>query len=812
MEIKYIVIVLAVLLILPLGILAYGSYTGTGCSYDCINAVRGTGKCNADGSCICLPNWTGDDCLESICPIKCIQSNKNSEGHCDDKGDCVCKPGYYTDKSDAWPCQRIVCPSPCTKTSANPQSNNTCDPDGTCLCDNGYRSNLEIQKSGKACTLAPCPEKCSSSPGFLRCDDDGNCICKEGWGGKYCNCPPQCMDSQGFSSCGDDGTCICKDGYKTSDLAQNGMQCNVKECPQSCTSPKPGENSLGECDVLGNCLCKPGWRTMNTAPQQGLCTDNSCKCPSGYIPKTSGQCGSADTSPTPRVCDCIPGTLAACTSSKCAKCPDGSTPVNTASSDCKRDSDCGCEFTGGDDGICATSTKTCLPDNCIHGSCEDDASAPGGKKCVCEPGYFSIQDTQPNYVGNFCDQVVCDCPSSPAPNNGKCLPSGDCDCNDAFADVLWNAGSCTLKPCTKPVASIAPKYSTINCSNNQNIQTNIDCSKLSKDNCIPPCTFAGGVCKSVCDGISDKGDCTTNSSCSWIPSTNSCVLKTQDYYKSGTFCIIEADDSKKQIAQLKQNLSTGQKDSPDFLNSLCAGLPKDKCTTINKNVCIWDDKLKCMNQEYCQYSEQIYNLSRDCQKNNDIDFKDTKFGIRPSPVPVNILPELSSDDTTEMIKMIKTPSGAKKLAAIFYTQSTDVFTKKVNDMVKNIKTDQSLTPEKKKVLADNINNMINIYGNFLQLDSTQVSYCYDGEWVNNISKCPPNCSSLSDEGSCGKNDSCSWVKTGDTGVCALKKCSEVTSATTCNELINTCTWNPSPSPGKCNDTTKPKPTISNCST
>ena len=805
MKVEY--IVFALLLLIPLGILTYGSYKGTGCSYDCINAVRGTGKCNADGSCICLPNWTGDDCLESICPIKCVQSNKNSEGHCDDKGECVCKPGYYTDKSDAWPCQRIVCPSPCTKTSANPQSNNTCNPDGTCLCDNGYRSNLEIQKSGKACTLAPCPEKCSSSLGFHSCDDAGNCICKEGWGGKYCNCPPQCMDSEGFGSCSDDGTCVCKDGYKTSDLAQNGMQCNVKECPQSCTEPKAGEYSLGVCDVMGNCLCKDGWKTMNTTPQQGLCTDGSCKCPSGYIPETSNQCGS-----TTRVCNCIPGTLSSCslsgTTKKCAKCPEGSKAVFTIGDECKKDSDCGCEFLGGDDGICATSTKTCLPDNCIHGTCTTDSSAPGGKKCVCEPGYFSIQDTQPNYIGNFCDQVVCGCPTSPAPNTGKCLPSGECECGDAFSDVLWNSGSCTLKPCGQPPTSLAPKYSAINCSNNQTVQTNIDCSKLSQDNCISPCTFDNGACKSECDGVSGESSCEQNSSCSWIPSSKTCVLKTQDYYKSGTFCIINSEQTKKEIETLKGKLSTGTTDSPDFKNSLCAGLAKDKCTTTGTNECVWSDKLKCMNKDYCQISEQIYNLSRNCEK-NDVDFKDIKFGIRPSPVPANILPELTSTDTTEMIKMIKTPSGAKKLAAIFYTQGTDIFTTKVNQMVANIKS-QSLSTEKKKAIADSINDMINLYGNYLQLDSTQISYCYDGEWINNISKCPPNCTSITDETSCGKNDSCSWIKSGDTGVCTIKKCSDITTAATCNDNFNTCSWVASPSPGKCNDAPKPQPTISQC--
>lgn len=325
-----------------------------------------------NGTCRCLPSYTGKACNARSCP-----------NDCNGRGPCV---GF-----------KCRCQSPWTGVDCNEMScNSQCDAhgicfNGTCFCEEGY--------SGKWCTQKMCPSQCSNRGDCVT----GKCVCKNGFRGDWCQfkiCPSMNRDvlCSGHGECMENQICACYAGY-------SGLGCGkATQCKDDC-------NQQGLCNE-GKCFCDPGFVGMtcsqspclNQCSGKGECTlisnaksvDNStllvpfCACKGGHVGQDCSQ----------PICPNNCSGKGACMSGKCDCQPD------------KWGDDC---------------SKSCPSINqkvtCSgHGACRNGAiapgRAPGAKVCMCDPGFG----------GYDCNLKICPYSCS---GHGNCL-DGMCLCHSGF--------------------------------------------------------------------------------------------------------------------------------------------------------------------------------------------------------------------------------------------------------------------------------------------------------------------------------------------------------------------------------------------
>lgn len=227
--------------------LGQASAQGPACKQNC----GGRGVCTAEGTCRCLPGYSGDAC-QSFCPNECSR-----QGLCIE-GSCLCFAGFKGADCSAKSC--------CN-------GRGSCEVPGTCICNPGW--------GGTECKeQLTCPDPTCSGQGTC---SGGKCICNEGFTGDKCqsfgqSCTPACGATGKCDRASK--TCVCDAGY-------TGADCNTKilTCPKNC-------NNKGLC-LNGVCMCGAGWSgedcsrrffTKSTGKLNGLSVPDVLPTASGVNP------------------------------------------------------------------------------------------------------------------------------------------------------------------------------------------------------------------------------------------------------------------------------------------------------------------------------------------------------------------------------------------------------------------------------------------------------------------------------------------------------------------------------------------------
>eukprot|EP01028_Stygiella_incarcerata_P006494 TRINITY_DN2658_c0_g1_i1.p1 TRINITY_DN2658_c0_g1~~TRINITY_DN2658_c0_g1_i1.p1 ORF type:complete len:2482 (+),score=553.97 TRINITY_DN2658_c0_g1_i1:113-7558(+) len=149
---------------------------GTSCDALCEMNCHGNGLCNPDGSCVCGPGWTGNDCSIPVCSKDC-----SVHGLCMPGDRCCCDHGHYGET-----CESTKCPN-----------TNDCNGHGDCI------------------GVEEC--QCYDDPVHGHWKDVDCTSCKNGYYGTECKyeCPGgHANPCNGHGVCVDgiDGSGICKCG------------------------------------------------------------------------------------------------------------------------------------------------------------------------------------------------------------------------------------------------------------------------------------------------------------------------------------------------------------------------------------------------------------------------------------------------------------------------------------------------------------------------------------------------------------------------------------------------------------------------
>jgi len=286
----------------------------------CPESCNGQGRCEADGSCTCLPGYTGVSCKD-YCPNGCyghgectmgacvcqtgyvgldcsVQSCCSGHGDCSSPGECVCEPGRMGDE-----CQfEMQCADPSCGGHGECKL-------GSCECASGW-TGFACDVPPKECPPCPADGECDRFTGKCMC---GGLPCPAGGGGggdkalgllrlrgaakakaPVMDAPmPNCGSSQGRGSYSDAlGGCVCEGKYW-------GEECDKLHCPDyNPADPSVLEcNGRGLCSEEGLCLCASGWGkapdvagdnvcAVQVCPVDcgghGICQDNVCVCQDGW--------------------------------------------------------------------------------------------------------------------------------------------------------------------------------------------------------------------------------------------------------------------------------------------------------------------------------------------------------------------------------------------------------------------------------------------------------------------------------------------------------------------------------------------------
>mmetsp|Transcript_14034 Transcript_14034/g.26283 ORF Transcript_14034/g.26283 Transcript_14034/m.26283 type:complete len:410 (+) Transcript_14034:563-1792(+) len=212
-------------------------------------------------------------------------------------------------------------------------------------CENNMKVNNKVCNGHGYCNIRATTASCTCYYPYW----DTKCDKKK--------CVQGCMDT-GTSGCNDNGTCACNSGY-------SGTQCELKDCPNSCTS-----SSQGICDYTsGTCECFDGYFGLD-------CSYLRCRSDCngrGVCDKSAG------------TCDCYDGYFGEyCESIKCTR-------------------DCG------SGGGCDFSTGTCKckdgfeGNDCMYTKCPDDCTSATQGTCNYETGVCSCNE---GYAGVSCSYTA----------------------------------------------------------------------------------------------------------------------------------------------------------------------------------------------------------------------------------------------------------------------------------------------------------------------------------------------------------------------------------------------------------------------
>ncbi|XP_043269073.1 teneurin-a isoform X3 [Venturia canescens] len=156
--------------------------------YKCLPGCSDHGSYDLEtASCICEEHWTGVDCSQPSCDLKC-----GPHGSCE-QGRCKCHDGWTGTQCDQKPCD--------ARCAEHGQCKN-----GTCVCSQGW--------NGRHCTLPGCENGCSRHGICTLQDGEYSCECSSGWAGRDCSIglEMECADEidndhDGMVDCSDSECC-----------------------------------------------------------------------------------------------------------------------------------------------------------------------------------------------------------------------------------------------------------------------------------------------------------------------------------------------------------------------------------------------------------------------------------------------------------------------------------------------------------------------------------------------------------------------------------------------------------------------------
>lgn len=444
--------------------------------------------CGCGVSVDCPPGLVPTDTDKDGCPDKCLcpdGTKPNANGTCECIGECI--NGSYCDNPDC-----CIVPDNCVcYVPTHPISIKYCGCPFAILCAPGF---VPIDKDNDGCDDA-----CVCADGSLP-DPTGNCggCFGECINGSYCDNPKCCVDPDNcvcyapehpisIKLCGCTTAIKCAPGLVATDTNGDG-------CPDICLCPdgnKPFPD--GSCECKGECI------NGSYCDNPNCCIDpNNCLCYAPNHPISIKMCGCGI------VIDCKPGLSPADTNGDgcpdTCLCPDGTKPTTTG--ECKCIGEC-------INGSYCDNPDCCIdPNNCL---CYAPNHPVSIKMCGCAIAIDCLPGLVPYDIdGDGCADK-CLCPDGNKPDStGSCECKGEC-INGGYCDNP----NCCIDPnnclCYVPTHPVSIKM--CGCPLELKCPTGLLPTDTNGDGCKDACLCPGGKKPNAAGGCDCIGECINGSYC-----------------------------------------------------------------------------------------------------------------------------------------------------------------------------------------------------------------------------------------------------------------------------------------------------------
>ncbi|XP_078331970.1 uncharacterized protein LOC111099217 isoform X2 [Crassostrea virginica] len=272
------------------------SHYGNDCSLSCPCETDQYERCDDNGTCLCSPGWTGNNCSQACeqgkygegCKYKCTCQNNATCDHVTGICDCsqvVGKTGDNCDKDCPSQFYGLNCSSSCNCSKfQNPVCNSY---SGNCTCESG-KTGHNCSEDCRNNTFGPdCAKSCECvAENSLSCNSSsGVCDCKAGWIGRSCKirCDPYHFGKRCEENCSCESTEACDNINGTCFsanvcLAKNTLNClpslnlTCQQVSENCNQTDVQKPSLTN-DMQDIC-CKDSVNLMDS-----ICiTQDKCDC------------------------------------------------------------------------------------------------------------------------------------------------------------------------------------------------------------------------------------------------------------------------------------------------------------------------------------------------------------------------------------------------------------------------------------------------------------------------------------------------------------------------------------------------------